>query len=109
MIKVLPCFLVGLLCIIMGAINMTGNLSTLHSYHYHRVTEKDRIPFGRTVGLGTVVCGISAIVFGVCVVIFEKTKSDLAIWIGTPLLIVGLLGGMGISFYAMIKYNKGIF
>ena len=100
---------VGCLCIVFGAVNMTGNLSTLHSYHYHRVSEQDRKPFGRLVGLGTILVGVSILLYGVFMFIYEKTQSNIWVWIGTPLMLVGIIVGLVISFYAMIKYNKGIF
>ena len=99
----------GLLVCVLGIINMTGNISSLHSYHRKRVTEEDRKPFGKLVGLGTLLIGIAMIVFGVLFLMFEKTKLDLYIIIGTVLLIAGIIAGMVISFYAMVKYNKGIF
>ena len=93
----------------MGVVNMRGNLSTLHSYHVKRVTEENRMAFGRLVGGGTALIGASIVLYGVCFLIYEKTGSDLPILIGTPLLIVGIVVGMVLSVYAMIKYNKGIF
>ena len=99
----------GLLVSILGIINMTGNISSLHSYHRHRVTEENRKPFGRLVGLGTLIIGIAMIVFGVLFFIFEQTKLELLVIIGTAELIAGIIAGAIISFYAMIKYNKGIF
>lgn len=44
----------GLLVSILGIINMTGNISSLHWYHRHRVTEGNRKPFGKLVGLGNI-------------------------------------------------------
>ena len=99
----------GLLVCVLGVINMTGNISSLHSYHRKRVTEEDRKPFGKLVGLGTLLIGIAMIVFGILFLMFEKTQLDLYVIIGTVLLIAGIIAGMVISFYAMMKYNKGIF
>ena len=48
----------GILIIIIGIVNMTGNISTLHSYHRHRVRPEDIKPFGRLVGLGTLLIGV---------------------------------------------------
>ena len=58
-------FLVGVVCIVLGISNMRGNISSLHSYHRHRVSEEDRIPFGKQVGLGTIIIGIGIMVFSV--------------------------------------------
>lgn len=99
----------GLLVSIIGIINMTGNISSLHSYHRHRVTEENRKPFGMLVGLGTLIIGIAMIVFGVLFFMYEQTNLELLVIIGTAELIAGIIVGMVISFYAMIKYNKGIF
>ena len=99
----------GILVSVIGIINMTGNISSIHSYHRHRVTEEDKKPFGRLVGLGTLIIGISMIIFGVFFFIFEKTQLEAFSLIGTVILIAGIVIGTAISFYAMIKYNKGIF
>ena len=55
-------FLVGVVFIVLGISNMRGNISTLHSYHRHRVSEEDRIPFGKQVGLGTIIIPIPIII-----------------------------------------------
>ena len=100
---------VGILIIVLGAINMSGNISTLHSYHRSRVSPEDVLPFGRLVGIGTVIVGISCIFVGAGTFIAEKTDNGIYAVIGTAVMIVGLVIGMGITFYAMKKYNGGIF
>ena len=102
-------FLVGVVCIVLGISNVRGNISTLHSYHRHRVSEEDRIPFGKQVGLGTMVIGIDIIIFSVLSTVTLYTENNIFILIGTAVLIVGIVAGLIISFKAMIKYNKGIF
>jgi len=102
-------FLVGVVCIVLGISNMRGNISSLHSYHRSRVSEEDRIPFGKQVGLGTIIVGIGIIVFSVLSSVTLYTESDIFILVGTAVLIIGIILGLVISFRAMIKYNKGIF
>lgn len=102
-------FLVGVVFIVLGISNMRGNISTLHSYHRHRVSEEDRIPFGKQVGLGTMIIGIGIIIFSVLSAVTLYTENNIFILIGTVVLIVGIIVGLIISFKAMIKYNKGIF
>ncbi len=102
-------FLVGVVCIVLGISNMRGNISSLHSYHRHRVSEEDRIPFGKQVGLGTIIIGIGIMVFSVLLSVTLYTENDIFALIGTALLIMGLVIGLVISFRAMQKYNKGIF
>ena len=102
-------FLIGVVCIILGISNMRGNISSLHSYHRHRVSEEDRIPFGKQVGLGTIIIGIAIIVFSVLSSVTLYTENDIFISVGSAVLIIGIILGLVISFRAMIKYNKGIF
>ena len=101
--------LVGIVCIVLGISNMRGNISSLHSYHRYRVSEEDRIPFGKQVGLGTMIVGIGIIVFSILSSITLYTENNIFILVGTAFLIVGIILGLVISFRAMIKYNKGIF
>ena len=102
-------FLVGVVCIVLGISNMRGNISSIHSYHRSRVSEEDRIPFGKQVGLGTIIVGIGIIVFSVLSSVTLYTENDIFILVGTAVLIIGIILGLVISFCAMIKYNKVIF
>ena len=99
----------GILVSILGIINMTGNISSLHWYHRQRVTEENRKPFGKLVGLGTLIIGLSMIVFGILFLIFEQTQLQAFVVIGVIELIVSIIVGMFVIFYAMKKYNGGIF
>ena len=101
--------LVGGLLIFFGILNCRGNLTPLHSYHYHRVTEADRLKFGRRVGLGTILIGGSVILYGVLLFAYEKTQKGVLLPLGLCFLFAGLAVGMAITFHAMKKYNKGIF
>ena len=101
--------LIGILLCALGGVNMTGNISSLHSYHRKRVREEDKKPFGRLVGIGSIIIGISLAVFGVFMYEHEKTQNMLYFIVGCIVLGVGLVVGLGINFFAMIKYNKGIF
>ena len=95
----------GILIIILGVSNMKGNISTIHSYHRKRVSEENKMPFARKIGLGTIIIGIGITVFG-AISFFEN---EILTLISTIILITSIVIGMGLSFYAMIKYNKGIF
>jgi uncharacterized membrane-anchored protein len=99
----------GILISILGIINMTGNISSLHWYHRQRVTEENRKPFGKLVGLGTLIIGIAMVVFGIMFFIFEKTQIEALVVVGVVELIANIVAGMIVSFYAMKKYNGGIF
>ena len=101
--------LVGIVCIVLGISNMKGNISSLHSYLRNRVSEEDRIPFGKKVGLGTIIIGVGIIMFSTLSVVTLYTDNEVFTLIGTGILIAGIIVGLVISFKAMIKYNKGIF
>ena len=101
--------LVGIVCIILGISNMRGNISSLHSYHKNRVSEEDRIPFGKQVGLGTIIVGIGIIIFSILSSVALYIENKIFVLVGTAFLILGIIIGLVISFRAMIKYNKGIF
>ena len=109
MAEFLKPFGLGILCIVIGISNMRGNISSLHAYHRHRVSEEDRIPFGKAVGLGTIIIGAAIMVFSILSAVTLYTGKQVYITIGTVILIAGLIAGLVMSFHAMIKYNKGIF
>ena len=94
--------IVGVICIAIGISNRKGNLSLLHSYHKNNVSEEDRIPFGKLVGLGMIIVGAALAVYGGLSLVSAAA-------IGNAVLIVGLVVGLGLAFYAMKKYNNGIF
>ena len=94
--------IIGFSLIILGIINMKGNISMLHSYHRKRVKKEDIIPYGKKVGTGIIIIGISIIIAGVFT-IFNYTS------ISNIILIIGLVVGTIIIFCAMFKYNKVIF
>ena len=101
--------IIGVLCIFIGISNCNGNISTLHSYHRKRVSEENRLPFGKTVGTGMITVGSSLVASGALSFIAEALRNSICSVIGNVTLAVGLVVGFGICFYAMIKYNKGIF
>ena len=109
MVSFIVSLLVGIACIVFGILNTKGNISSLHSYHRNNVREEDKLPFGRLVGTGGIIIGSTLIAFGTLSLITELTSKLLYILIGTVLLMVGLFVGLGISFYAIKKYNKSIF
>ena len=100
---------VGVVCIILGISNMRGNISTLHSYHTHRVREEDKRALGVAVGLGTIICGASVIIFSILAMITIAKSIPLPLEIGYVVLGIGMAVGLFISLFAVIKYNKGLF
>lgn len=101
--------ILGVVCIVIGILNRKGNISMLHSYHRKRVSEENRLPFGKIVGIGTIIIGISLIIMGVLSFLASVLLANIYATIGNIVLIVGLIIGLLINVYAMFKYNKGIF
>lgn len=99
----------GIILIVIGILNMKGDISSLHAYHRKRVTEEDRIPFGRKVGIGTIIIGVSFVLFGILLIVAKLSNSNIFEYIGNAILTTGFIVGIGFNFYAMFKYNKGIF
>ena len=109
MLENIVCLLVGVFCIYAGILNRTGNLSFLHSYHKNRIAEADKIPFGKIVGLGTIIIGVGAIFSGVFAILAKLFAVQTLTMIGSIVFVIGIVVGLILSCYAMIKYNKGIF
>ena len=101
--------IIGIVCIGIGISNRKGNISMLHSYHIKRVSEEDKIPFGKMVGLGMIIIGIALIIMGALTYLAVSLQNKTYSTIGQAVLIAGLASGLGSTFYAMKKYNKGIF
>ena len=101
--------IVGGICIALGICNMVGNISSLHSYHRHRVAKEDIPAFGKLVGLGTVIVGASIVLMGAFLSFIDPVRSPALSVVGMCVTIAGLAVGIVLSLYAIIKYNKGLF
>ena len=101
--------IVGIVICVLGVVNMMGNISSLHSYHRHRVTPENVKLFGKLVGLGTLIVGASVLVFSALELVHNLTGKEVYTLIGTAIMLPGIIAGIAVSFYAMKKYNGGIF
>ena len=93
--------ILGIFIAIIGIVNIMGNISTIHSYNRRKVREEDAPKYGRAVGTGTLIIGVSLIAAFVATFWSEEAMSFIVI----PALVIGL----GFILYAQFKYNKGIF
>lgn len=103
MVSLITTLPIGILIMVFGIVNMTGNISSLHWYHRHRVTEEGRKPFGKRVGLGTLICGASVLIYGVIAFLGEALDKEVLILIGAAFLLVGIAVGAVISLWAIKK------
>ena len=108
MFGVITTIVVGIIICFLAVRNMRGDISSLHSYHRNHVKEEDVKPFGRLVGIGTLLCGISIILFSILQGVTLMTGNDVFTIVGTFVMFVGLTVGIVITFYAMKKYNGSI-
>ena len=53
--------ILGIFIAIIGIVNIMGNISTIHSYNRRKVREEDVPKYGRAVGTGTLIIGVSLI------------------------------------------------
>lgn len=100
---------IGIAIVLLGINNMKGNINSIHWYHRQRVSEENKTIFSKLMGIGTIVCGLSVIIFGSLSILSELTAQSIFMTIGSYLTIIFLVVGVGIFIYATIKYNKGIF
>ena len=91
---------IGVFIIVVGILNTKGNISMLHSYHRKRVKEEDILPFGKKIGLGSIIIGLTIIVAGI--------TDILSLNIANVIMVIGLVPGIIVMLYALLKYNKGI-
>ena len=89
--------ILGIFISVIGIVNMTRNISTIHSYNRRKVKEEDVPKYGRAVGTGTLIIGVSLIAAFVTTFWSEKAMSFIVI----PALVIGL----GFILYAQFKYE----
>ena len=99
----------GILLIVLGVNNYKGNINSIHWYHRKRVSEENKAAFGKLMGIGTMAPGAGCVFFGLLAGLSELLDQPIFIIIGGVIVVVCMVVGLGISFYAMFKYNKGIF
>lgn len=93
--------ILGVLISILSVLNMKGDIRSIHWYNRTKVKESDIPKYGKVVGLGTLIIGISLILNGLVQLIFKKAFDGI--------MIAGVITGCCIMLYGQIKYNKGIF
>ena len=93
--------ILGLFISAIGIANIKGNISTVHSYNRRKVTEADVPKYGKTVGTGTLIMGLSLVLAFLLSFINELLTA--------VVILPGFAVGLGFILYGQFKYNKGIF
>ena len=91
----------GICISVLGIVNIRGNISTIHSYNRRKVKEEDVPKYGKAVGTGTLIMGISLVLAYIAAFWNESMMPYIVI----PAVIIGL----AFILYGQIKYNHGIF
>ena len=93
--------ILGLFISVLGITNIKGNISTIHSYNRRKVKEEDIPKYGKVVGTGTLIMGVSFIL-GYIALFWSETAMAV-------IILPGVVVGLGFMLYGQFKYNKGIF
>ncbi len=94
--------ILGLFLVIVGCVNISGNISTIHSYQRRNIKEEDVPAYGRWTGAGTLIIGVALLTQAVFVPMGQDE-------FGTWVMMGALIAGLSMMFYAQFKYNKGLF
>lgn len=101
--------ILGAIIIVIGIVNMKGDIRSLHKYHRSRVAPENIKAYGRLIGLGTVLNGVGCVLFGIFNLIGTLNSVNFLSVVGSVLMILGITAGLVIIIVAMLKYNKGVF
>ena len=93
--------ILGLFISVLGIVNISGNISTIHSYNRRKVKEEDVPKYGKVVGTGTLIIGLSFVLGFIAAFWSEVTMGIIIL----PSIVVGL----AFILYGQIKFNHGIF
>ena len=93
--------ILGVFISVVGIVNIKGNISTIHSYNRRNVKEEDIPRYGKAVGTGTLIMGISSVLGFIASLWSEEMI--------TYIILIGVLVGLGFILYGQFKYNGGFF
>lgn len=93
--------ILGIFLSVIGIVNISGNVSTIHAYNRRNVKEEDIPKYGKAVGTGTLIIGIS-LAFAYFITLWNEAVTDAVV---LPAIVIGL----AFILYGQIKYNHGIF
>ena len=78
-----------------------GNISTIHAYNRRNVKEEDIPKYGKAVGTGTLIMGISLVLGFIASLWSEEMIAYI--------VLIGVVVGLGFILYGQFQYNGGIF
>ena len=100
--------MLGLFISFLGIVNIMGNISTIHSYNRRKVREEDIPKYGKAVGTGTLIIGVS-FVAGFAASFFSELLMAViilpAVFIGLGFILYGQGSSSIITGYSKRKRN----
>ena len=100
---------ISIVFFIIGIFNLRGNISMMHSYHRNHVTEENRKPMGRLVGIGMMLIALSILLGSTGTFVSEITEQPIYNVVGMVVMAIGFISGLALNFYAIKKYNGKLF
>lgn len=94
--------ILGISLILLGSLNIKGNIKMIHWYNRSKVSQENIKSYGKAMGIGTIIMGISIFLTSILLMIHN---SETIYYI----IVFGVIIGLIIMLYAQFKYNKGIF
>lgn len=92
--------LLGLALSALGILNIKGNINTVKSWNRRKVRDEDIPKYGKAVGTGTLLMGISVIL----AFVISFWNEDYMGYVAIP----GIILGLGFILYGQFKYNHGL-
>ena len=93
---------VGALLIVLGILNLRGNISMIHWYHRTNIREEDKGTYGKWMGSGSIVLGLGIAVAAALELFYAWPYAQY-------LVLVTLIIGFALILYAQFKFNGGLF
>jgi len=98
--------ILGVLLVIIGIENVKGNIASVHWYNRRKITEETRKPYGKAMGIGTLIIAGGLIISALLNML---VKMNSAVLISGLITLITVIVGITFMLYAQFKYNKGIF
>lgn len=93
--------ILGLFISVLSIFTISGNISAIHSYNRRKVTEEDVPKYGKAVGTGTLIIGLSLVIGFIAAFWSEEIMSII--------ILSAVVVGLAFIIYGQMKYNHGIF
>lgn len=97
--------IIGAIVIVLGIYIMKGNINSIPKRYRHRISEQNRLPYCKLVGLGTVIFGACAMLIVGLSHIASVTQNHLYTSIGSVIIIIGVIVCVSLNIYAVFKYK----